>query len=261
MEISEYQFKNLGSKVSNSEIVELYNFQDISKTLKIDKDKVRKDRIGEQDIAKSKGFAISPIVKEYRGINAIENSERERRNEDEVKRRVLELEKEAFEKGYEEGVGKGRADVYEQTRMATEDKLTALTAMIGEVLRTQEEILTKQKKEIYQMIKNLTKWIILRELDGDGEYLGRLLEKLVVEVQTKNNLLIQVNQKDFEDMPEILKYVEERLGQFENVRVESDFDIERKGIVVDSENGIIDGSLEKQFENLDRLFETVGVDE
>ena len=109
------------------------------------------------------------------------------------------------------------------------------------------------------MIRNMTKWIILRELKEDGAYLERLLEKLIIELQARQNLLIQVNKNDFSHMPEILQVVQQRLGTLNNVRLEVDFDISPNGITIESENGIITGTLETQFKNLDKLFESVGI--
>ena len=111
----------------------------------------------------------------------------------------------------------------------------------------------------YETILNLTKWVILRELKDDGEYVHRLLEKLITEIQTKSNILIQIDERSFRDMPDILEVVEERLGSLSNVRLEKDFDIDGPGIVLESDNGIINGTLKEQFNNLDKLFLKVGL--
>jgi len=42
-------------------------------------------------------------------------------------------------------------------------------------------------------------------------------------------------------------------------RVEVDLDQEENGIVLESENTIVDGSLETQFKSIDRVFENVGL--
>jgi hypothetical protein len=49
-----------------------------------------------------------------------------------------------------------------------------------DVLRTQDEIVKKQKKEIYALLKNLIKVdSSSRDLKEDGSYVERLLEKLL----------------------------------------------------------------------------------
>ena len=131
--------------------------------------------------------------------------------------------------------------------------------MINDVLVLKEEIVNNQKQDLYNLVRNLTKWVILRELKEDGEYITRLLEKLVTEIQTKANLLVQVDQKSFEGMEDVLETVQERIGTLKNVRVEVDYDIDGQGIIIDSDNGIINGTFEEQMISLDKLFESVGL--
>ena len=142
-------------------------------------------------------------------------------------------------------------------RSVVDQKLDNFSQMVTDVLKTHDDILTIQKQGIYLMLKNLTKWIILRELKEDGAYVERMLEKLLLEIQARNNLLIQVNSRDFAGMPEILTHIQSRLGELKNVRVEIDSAIESSGIILESDNGIINATMEEQFKSLDKLFEDV----
>ena len=142
-------------------------------------------------------------------------------------------------------------------RSVVDQKLENFSQMVTSVLKTQENILAKQKTEVYQLIRNLTKWIVLRELKEDGKYIERLLERLLLEMQVRNNLLIQVNTDDFAHMPEVLEHVQSRLGEMKNVRIEIDSTVKSRGIVIESENGIINATMEEQFKSLDKLFEDV----
>ena len=76
-------------------------------------------------------------------------------------------------------------------------------------------------------------------------------------MQVRNNLLIQVNTEDFAHMPEILEHVQSRLGEMKNVRIEMNSTVNSRGIVIESENGIINATMEEQFKSLDKLFEDV----
>jgi flagellar assembly protein FliH len=58
-------------------------------------------------------------------------------------------------------------------------------------------------------------------------------------------------------MPEIIQTVQARLGQLSNLRIEIVPEIQHPGIILESENGLIDGSLEGVFQNIDKIFEQV----
>lgn len=258
-EYSFHSFDQLEADIKGKREVKGFEFPVLdgkNKQLKPDFERVIRQ---ERKNAKDKSFEINPVVLKHRGMQEQEDEEREARIQEEVEARVAEIYHNALEEGRKEGMEQGRQEVYQQTRALTEEKLESLTEMINQVLTTKEDIIAVQKKEIFYMIRNLTKWVILRELKEDGAYLERLLEKLIIDLQARSNLLIQVNKSDFSRMPDILQTVQERLGALSNVRLEVDFDISPNGITIESDNGIISGTLETQFQNLDKLFESVGI--
>jgi flagellar assembly protein FliH len=102
--------------------------------------------------------------------------------------------------------------------------------------------------------------VALKEIDEDNKYLTRLLEKLILELNEKKNLLIRISAKNFDKMDGILDEIQNKLGALSNVRVEIDHDMQDDGgIILESEKGIIDGSYQAQFEMFSRVFETVGI--
>lgn len=199
-DIKDYQFQSFSPIPDDTETPVEYSFESFEDGVFQKKEKHQKTIKLERSQAEKHNFQIAPIVKEHRGLQEQEESEREKRILDEVAKRVSLIEEEAFRRGYEDGVKSGREEVYEQTRASTEEKLTSLNAIISDVLKIKGDLLLGQKQEVYKMVRNLTKWVILRELKDDDDYLNRLLEKLISETQTKSNLLVQVNQKEFEAM-------------------------------------------------------------
>jgi len=256
--VETYSFKSLFSETKQG--VEDYHFESIDKKVFKNREEKNTHLKIEREFAEKSSFSIAPIVREHRGINEQERNEKEMAFENEVNARVKVIEEEAMKRGYEEGVALGRDEVYQQTKAECEEKLGFLTNMIHEVLQTQADLVQSERIAIQKTIRNLTKWVVLRELKDDGEYIERLLEKLIEDLQIKNNLLIQVNPQLFENMPNILEHVESVLGKLENVRIEEDYDIAGPGIIVNSDNGIINGTLTEQFKNIDMLFEKVGVE-
>lgn len=259
-EVQDYTFQEFTVSDKVISDTDNFEFQELGQLINVDREAVKKVLKIERELASEHNFTISPIVQKYRGIKKVEEEEFEQKVQEEVFKRVAEIEEDAFSKGFEEGVNQGKEEVYQQTIAATEEKLESLGEMVAEALSMKADIIEKQRTEIYETIRNLTKWIILRELKDDGEYIERLLEKLIVELQSNSNILIQVNKNHFEGMEEILAHVEQKIGSLNNVRIESDHDISEQGLVVQSENGIINGTLEQQFKNLDKLFESVGLE-
>ena len=261
-EVKDYKFEPLvsGGNAEPDFVPQDFNFEPLDREKIIDVEKHEKLVKLQRSIAKENNFEISPIVREHRGINRQEELERERRIREEVEKRLVKIEKEAYQKGYEEGLVSAQEEVFNQTRAETEEKLSHLTNLISEVLNARHEILHKERQSVYELIRHVSKWIVLRELKDDGEYIVRLLSKLVTEMQTKSNVLVQVDKKSFETMPDILEHVERGVGKLENVRLEVEYDIDGPGIILESENGIINGTLKEQMKSLDKLFKSVGLE-
>jgi flagellar assembly protein FliH len=256
-DVEDYKFRSFTSVLKDADEVESYEFAPLGGAFnKISKPKEKVIK-AERAHAKKNSFKISPIVQKHRGIKEQEEIETEQKIVDEVERRVASIQEEAFQKGYDEGVRYGREEVYNQTRAQVEEKLSTLNGMISEVLNDQPRILRNQKKEIYQLVLTLTKWIILRELKGDGRYVERLLDKLITEMQTKANLFVQVRENDFAQMPDVLEVIRKKFGELPNVRVEINHDLESAGMILECDNGIINGSLDEQMKGLEKLFESV----
>jgi flagellar assembly protein FliH len=259
--VTEYKFASFTDSDVAADVVRNFEFKplfdkaqtigrsDFQKTIKIERNNAQKSQ-----------FKVSSLVEEHRGLKDQAEAEYEARVQAEVELRVQAIQEEAFKSGFEEGITQGRAEIFDEMRNVVDQKLDNFSQMVTDVLKTQEAILDLQKKEIYGLIKNLTKWIILRELKDDGLYVERLFEKLLVEIQARSNLLVLVNEDRFKAMPEILEHVGVKLGQLKNVRVEIDSSVDSQGMVIESDNGIINATMAEQFQSLDKLFEDLLVE-
>ena len=258
-EIQSYSFNEISSTPVNHAVKD-YKLQELSGTAltkaKATETVIRKER----EYASQTHFKISSMVKEHRGIIKQEEEDYQRAVEEEIERRLKLVQEESYQAGYNAGLEKGAKEAYDEAVEVYQDKIAVLESYIEEVKSFQSELFKNQKEEIYRMIKLLTKWVILKEVKND-QYMKDLFEKLILELNTKSNLLVKVNADHFEKMPEVLEIVQQRLGKLSNVRLEIEPDMKNSGIIIESDNGIIDGSLEAQFINLDKLFLSVGVDD
>jgi flagellar assembly protein FliH len=204
-------------------------------------------------------FTIDSVVREHRGIRAQEDEDFENRVSLEVAARLETLKKEALEEGISAGREEGKGEAYKEAVEQYNAKVHELAEFMEDVQSRQKELMENTRDDAYKVIKNLTKWVILKEVE-EKEYIHRLLDKLILEINTKSNLLIKVNAEDFKSMPEVIEMVEAKMGKMTNVRVEIEQGMEGRGIILESEVGVIDGSITAQLASIDKLFESVGID-
>jgi flagellar assembly protein FliH len=210
----------------------------------------------ERSFEKKNEFKIDNTVRESRGISRQEASDFEKKIQEEVDRRVKTSFQEAYQEGLKKGAAEGRALAAQEVAGSIEREVENLTKVVLDVQSQAQTLALSSKVEIQEFVKRFTKWIILREVDNKL-YLEALLEKLVLELNSRRNLIIKVGKDHFEHMPDVLKRVEEKLGQMSNVRIEIIPEISQAGIILESESGLIDGSLEGVFTNIDKIFDQV----
>jgi len=259
--VEKYVFSDFsaGSAVNGSD-VQTYVLKEFAHIEVVQKKEMSKIIKVEREQAAKHSFIISPLVSKFRGIDAQEQEEKENRIKQEVTEQFSSIKDQGFKTGYDAGFEKGREEVYAQMRETAGEQLSLLSDMVTRVLNVEAQLLIKQKQQVYQLICNLTKWVVLKEISQDANYVERLLEKIINELQTKENLLIQVSKDHFEKMPGVVEILQERLGKFTNVRIEIDYAIHDQGIVVETANSLIDGTIEQQLKGIDKLFESVGLE-
>ncbi len=256
-EIKSFEFADLqGSSVNNHSDFKSFNFNELNgevfKKEKISQDALRKERTYE----KKNQFKIDGVVRESRGLSQQEQSDFETRVQHEVEIRLQTAYEDAVKEGLERGREEGKAEALAEFQHQLTQKIDDFSETITSLNSQFTHLVDHNRHDIYEFVKRFTKWIILKEID-EKTYLTTLLEKLLLELNVRKNLIIKVGRENFNQMPDVVQMVESKLGQLSNVRIEIVPEINHPGIILESENGLIDGSMEGVFQNIDKIFEQV----
>lgn len=256
-DIKPFQFSDLKSATTaKGEDFKPFSFGEIKGT-SVSREKVTEDNIrNERNFAKKNNFKIDEIVRDYRGLSRQEQNDLEKKIQDEVNRRLEAAYKEAFEQGLTEGREAGKTEAFASTEEAFQQKINEFSNTVVDIQAQSTTYMQSHKKEIIEFVKRFTKWVCLKEIN-EQVYLENLLEKLILEMNTKQNLIVKVGRDNFKQMPEVVKAVEAKVGSLTNVRLEIVPELNYPGIILESANGLIDGSMEGVFANIDKIFEQV----
>jgi flagellar assembly protein FliH len=256
-QIKPFQFSDLeSSHVVSQGGFKAFEFQTLNGE-SLTREPVSDDQLrAERNFASKNNFKIDSIVSDSRGLSHQEQSDIEQRIQQEVNRRLEAAYQDAFNEGIERGREEGKASALAEFHEVLGQKVEEFTQVIAQVQGQTEKVLEKNRTEVYEFIKRFTKWIVMKEIN-EKVYLEGLLEKLILELNARKNLIIKVGRANFSEMPEVIKAVEGRIGQLSNVRVEIVPEINHPGIILESENGLIDGSIEGVFQKIDKIFEQV----
>lgn len=256
-EVKSFEFSDLQSAhVVSQTKLQGFEFKTLSgesvNSQNVSADDIRSERKYE----KKNNFRIDEIVRDYRGLSRQEQDDLEQKIQSEVQRRLESAYQEAYQEGLQKGQEEGRAAAFNEYQESLSLQLESLTSVLNEVQSHSQKLFDENHKNIYEFVKRFSKWVIMKEID-EKVYLQSLLERLILELNARKNLIIKVGKSNFTQMPEVIQVVESKLGQLVNVRVEIVPEIQYPGIILEAENGLIDGSLEGIFDNIDKIFEQV----
>ena len=207
--------------------------------------------------AQDKEFSVTEEVSLYRGHQDKKRGLIEKEIESKVQKQIDEIYKKKCLEGIEEGKRIGKEEVLRKEKSLFEEKMVLLQNFIDDIVETKQKIMNTEKEKIYDLIKALVKWIVLKEIKDDDQYILRLLERLIQEIDERSNLIFSVNEKYLEKMPEIIEILEEKFGKIAHFRVVKNDSSEDLGASIDSKYGLIDGGLQTQLESLDKIFEEI----
>lgn len=256
-EIKSFEFSDLqGTHVVTQGDFKPFSFGELTGE-SISSEKISDETLrSERTFEKNNNFKIDGAVRNSRGIAKQEQSDFEKRIDEEVKRRLESAYTEAYNEGLEQGRVAGKEEAFAQYQQELAVKIDNFTGVVDALQAQNGKIFEHNRVEIYEFIKRFTKWICLKEIN-EKVYLETLLEKLILELNSRKNLVVKVGRANFSQMPEVVQVVEAKLGQLSNLRIEVVPEINHPGIILESENGLIDGSMEGVFANIDKIFEMV----
>lgn len=233
-----------------------FEFKDLSGATAAAKRPSAKIIRAEREAESKSQFRIDDIVRDLRGLSSQERDDLETRISAEVEQRMSKMKEAAYREGLEKGRMEGADAALQEAMAKHQEQLNRVEGMLVDLRRQYEERLEAQRNDIYEMTKRLVKWLVLKEVK-DESYLPKLLERMILEMNQRQNFIVRVHPDDFAGMPDLLALLEKRLGALTNVRFEPDLDMQGRGLVLETENGILDARPEALFQTIDKMYESV----
>jgi flagellar assembly protein FliH len=175
-----------------------------------------------------------------------------------AEKQVSSIKDQAYKVGEEEGKKRAYSDALLEYQDNFNKNIMKIEKFVQEINNEKNNIFESFRANLLNLITSTTKWVIVNEIKKDEKaYIERLLEKMILEVDSFQNLLIKIDKKSFEGYEELLAETENKVGKLKNIRVEVLNQTNYPGIIVESDKTILDGTIEAQFEKINKLAENV----
>jgi flagellar assembly protein FliH len=176
-----------------------------------------------------------------------------------VRERIELLEREAYEKGFEQGQKDGMA----LGEKRVEQTLLQLEGLLASLMDGKKQLYREAEGELLQLSMEIAKQIIRKEIEGDREVIARSVRSALGFLSDKSMVRVLISPEDLREVRRLSSDLSEtyRIG---NLQVAEDKSIRRGGCIIETGFGRINATIDDQLAELAREmteeFEERGLD-
>lgn len=199
---------------------------------------------------------LDVLEKQHEQILAQAESDKQKILND-AKRASIDIEKNAYEDGYSQGLKNGYEDGYkeaynkalEETEAIVEAKIKEAT----EILLSSKSILTDyamdNKSEILNLAVSIAEQVLAKEIEKSNS-MDAIFENAILEIKDKKSLVIKINPKNKESMENKINALKDELSLTDDIHIISLSSVEEGDVIIESENGTILAGISVALENI-----------
>ncbi len=167
-----------------------------------------------------------------------------------AKSRVVQIEKEAFAKGFEEGKAAGEKDVSAKVQKVVE--------LLQEIEKERSTLYSRYEEDVINLVTTMVNKIVNHEVSVNPRVISACLKKALSYVIENSLVKIHLNSMDFSKIKEASLENPDILEGFSQLELIEDQSISVGGCLLETEFGEVDATIEnrkeKLFEAIDRFF-------
>ncbi len=198
-------------------------------------------------------FRIDKIVGDYTGIGELEKESQQK----EIAHQALELTKEIQEQAYNEaynlGLLEGQEKAYLEEKARIEKELSHIQTLIYEIKNIKTKMMSDNEKQIVKLCFYLAKRLFMKEIDTQEEYIAVVIRRTLEMVQSDEEINIRISQADKVWIDSYKETLFKELNLDASTRIEEDQKISRGGVVIETNHGVIDASVEQRLQKLEQI--------
>jgi flagellar assembly protein FliH len=153
-----------------------------------------------------------------------------------------------FEAGYSEGIARAESAVVERLAMAEQ--------LVAKTREAREEALAATERDLVELAFEIAEKIVRQRVVADPQTTVGVLEHALRKAFVRDGLTVLCNPDDLERLSGASEHLQTRVGSLKGLSLIGDRRISQGGVIVRTDAGDIDATIESQLERLkDMLFD------
>jgi len=192
-------------------------------------------------ISKAREEAIS-ILEEYQH----QLDEMKLKHEQEMEEYRKEVEKAAYEEGYNKGCEEGR--------IKFEAALNELSQEADRMQDNYKKLINDAEPQLIGLVLGIAQKVIDEEVKLNKDNIISLVRQALDIAYEKQNASIKVSTKDYEYLTENASDFVSQINSYENISIKEDMTLNEGDCIIDSPNGTVDLGINRRFEKIADAF-------
>ena len=169
-----------------------------------------------------------------------------------AKRQVQRIEREAFEKGFQEGKSVGYQESREEGTKKLLPSVEAFEKSLKELAACRSLIYKNSEAELMELFNALSMRVIHRELGRSNEFLVDVVREAMKEIAHQEKITVYLNPEDLEYGESFKSNLLAELGNVKSIAMEKDESITRGGCVIETNFGEVDSRVESKIREIEK---------
>ncbi len=223
-------------------------------------DKIRKDaeKVAFDEVKRKNNQAqkIRQEAEDQAQVILAESRQRAADLESDIKQRVTQTEREAYERGYADGHAKG----YDEGRAEVERLVESLHAIITKAIEKRNEIIEEAETQIINLVLLIVKKVIKVISENQKNVVINNVVQALRKLKSRGDVVIRVNLADLELTSEHVKDFMKMVENVKSITVLEDSSVDRGGCIIETDFGQIDARISSQLHEIEeRILELMPI--
>jgi flagellar assembly protein FliH len=167
--------------------------------------------------------------------------------EAEIKQRVTQMEREAYERGYTEGHQKG----YDEGKAEVARLIERLHTILSKAIDKRNEIIEESETQIINLVLLIVKKVIKVISENQKNVVINNVVQALRKLKSRGDVVIRVNLADLELTSEHVKDFMKMVENVKSITVLEDSSVDRGGCIIETDFGQIDARVSSQLHEIE----------
>ncbi len=202
---------------------------------------------------KSSRFELYPESKKLLGVDREERGQVQEVIRQEVEGQIQALKDSAYQEGFSKGLSEGREQGLNEMKAVYEPKIELISEALLSLEQSKQKVFESTRSALIELVFQMTKQIILREIKHEPDYVSRLVSELVERMGIKESVRVVIHPELLDQIESIKSSIRERFSELKNIQIEARSDVPLGGCRIESEWSRVDATLEHQFQAIESI--------